>query len=110
MFNLYICEAQERVIARSLACFLSRSLIFRQDAKRSYKTVLNVKWELGFAYFQCWELGFLWLSSLGMGFLKRHWECEKDFKELRLRFQDILLMGIRFRNKLGLENGIVHII
>ena len=37
----------------------------------------EVKWELGFAYFQCWDwLGFSCLLSLGMAFFKCQWEWE----------------------------------
>ena len=41
----------------------------------------GVKWELGFARFQCWELGFSCLLSLGMGFFKCQWEWKTIFKD-----------------------------
>ena len=52
-------------------------------------------------------LGFLCLSPLRMGFFYMPLGmAEHFFQRLGLEFQDILLMGMGFRNKLRWENGI----
>ena len=62
----------------------------------------GVKWEQGFAHFQCWE--FECLSSLGIGC---HWNCLNALGLFGTRgFEDILLMRMGFCNILRWENGI----